>query len=226
MNHSNTTYVRRLWNAWSQVEGLQALTKPGKDCQLYKLSPLTACVIHFILLACMVRCDHIDKVQFHKDKESQKTPWGGHSQSPAQSPLELFTGSVCTHLATHFRWGSSLERWLQATGTGPSICHLELEVSWEWTLPNDWRGRERGMCARSKKAQCLHFKSWSWDYFGKDHYYRVPLQDQVEATIHLPLPEIVPVVGWLPFMLHLFFIGFLLLFIIAWVLLEFPEMNA
>lgn len=82
------------------------------------------------------------------------------------------------------------------------------------------------MCAGNKKAQSLHFKSSSPGYFGKEHDYRVPLQDQVEGTIHLPLPEIVPLVGWLPFTLHLFFIGFLLLFSIALVLFEFPEMNA
>ena len=49
------------------------------------------------------------------------------------------------------------------------------------------------------------------------------LQDQGEATVSLPLPEIAPLLGWL---FLLFFYWFLLFVIVPLVLFEFPEVNA
>lgn len=92
----------------------------------------------------MVRCDHVDKEQFYKHQESLLQAY--------------FASNACN-------WDSSREVGLQATGATSSICHLEVEVSQEFTLGNDRWGR--GMCEGSRKAQSLHFKSLSPDYFGK-----------------------------------------------------------
>lgn len=145
-------------NAWSQVEGFEVPTKPENYSQLYELSPLAACVMQFILLAYMVRCDRVEQRTVLQNQESQKTSWGGYYQSSAQIPLDLFRGSVCTNPtpSNACNWGSSLEICLQATGAASCISHVDLEVSCEWALGKDWWGER--MYDGNMKGQSLHFK--------------------------------------------------------------------
>lgn len=95
---------------------------PGPDqarklySQLYELSPLAACVMQFILLAYMVRCDHVDKEQFYKIRRARRHHEVDTSKALPRSPwiyLEVLCAPTlpasfqCALASNACNWGSS-----------------------------------------------------------------------------------------------------------------------
>lgn len=158
-------YKHRLYSAWPQVEDSQVLTNPETLLSVIQVARFNSfCNAVYLLGQHDEMPSH--RQQFYKEhfcrairnhtvdiiKVLPRSPW---------IPLQVLCAPTlshsfkCAYVSNACNWDSSLEACLEAPGAASFICHLELEVSWEWTLDNDWW--ERGVCEGNKKVQSLHF---------------------------------------------------------------------
>lgn len=121
--------------------------------------------MQFILLAYMVRCDHVDKEQFYKTRRARRHHEEDTIKALPRFPwiyLEVLCAPTlpasfkCALASNVCNWDSSLEICLQATGAASCICHIDLEMSCEWALGKDWWGRR--IYDGNRKGQFLRFK--------------------------------------------------------------------